>query len=179
MRIFGLFIFLSFGAMFLNKDVYKIHFTTIDGEDKALEEFRGKKIMIVILPTTQTADDLDFLRSVIKASENYGNKISVIGMPSFEDNYSEADSNKVAYYYRMAMGRTIIISKGMYTRKTSRGRQHSLFAWLTHADQNGHFDSDAAGPREKFFIDENGQLYGIVSAKGELNNNLMDRMVNH
>jgi hypothetical protein len=100
-------------------------------------------------------------------------------MPSFEDGYSEADSNKVAYYYRMVMGRTITISKGMYTRKTSRGKQHSLFAWLTHADQNGHFDSDATGAGEKFFINENGELYGIVSAKGELNNKLMDRMVNH
>lgn len=165
--------------MFFNKDVYKIHFTTIDGEDKLLNEFSGKKIMIVILPTTQTSDDMDFLRSVVKASENYRNKISVIGMPSFEDGYSEADSNKVAYYYRMQMGRTITVSKGMYTRKMSRDKQHSLFAWLTHANQNGHFDSDATGPGEKFFINENGELYGIVSAKAELSNALMDQMVNH
>ena len=178
MRIFGLLIFLSLGSMFLDKDVYNIHFTTIDREDKSLKEFSRKKIMIVILPTTQTVGDVDFLRSVVRASENYGNKISVIGVPSFEDGYLESDSNKVAYHYRMVMGRTITVSKGMYTRKTSRGRQHSLFAWLTHADQNGHFDFDATGPREKFFIDENGVLYGIVSAKREVNNDLMDRMVN-
>jgi len=116
MKIFGPFILLCIGSMVFNKDLYKIQFTTIDGEDKSLKEFSGKKIMIVILPTTQTADDFDFLRSVIKASENYANKISVIGMSSFEDGYSEADSNKVAYYYRMVMGRTITISKGMYTR---------------------------------------------------------------
>src|SRR5215831_15923983 len=104
----GKFVFLIiifFGPVFSNKDVYKIHFTTIDGEDTSLKEFIGKKIMIVILPTTQTSDDSVFLRSVVKASENYGNKISVVGMPSFDDGYTEADSNKVAYYYRMAMGR--------------------------------------------------------------------------
>jgi hypothetical protein len=36
--------------MFLNTDVYRIRFTTIDNEDKSMEEFSGKKIMIVILP---------------------------------------------------------------------------------------------------------------------------------
>jgi len=179
MRTVGLFILLGFASVISNKDVYKIHFITIDGEDKALQEFSGKKIMIVILPTTQTADDSAFLRSVVKASENYSNKISVIGMPSFDDGYNEADSNKVAYFYRMSMGRTITISKAMYTRKTSHGKQHSLFSWLTHADQNGHFDTDATGVGEKFFINENGELYGIISAKGQLNNQLMDQMVNN
>ena len=179
MRIFGLFIFLFFGSMFLNTDVYRIRFTTIDNEDKSMEEFSGKKIMIVILPVTRTPGDSVFLRSVVRASEAYGDKISVIGMPSFEDGYSEADSNDLAYYYRMAMGRTITISKAMYTRKTSRYKQHSLFSWLTHADQNGHFDNDATGSKEKFFINEKGELYGTVSAKGELDNKLMDRMVNN
>jgi hypothetical protein len=50
---------------------------------------------------------------------------------------------------------------------------------LTHADQNGHFDNDATGSREKFFINEKGELYGTVSANGELNNELMDRMINN
>jgi glutathione peroxidase-family protein len=181
MKIFGLFILLFFGSMFFDThvDIYSIHFTTIDNEDKSLEEFSGKKIMIVILPVTRTPGDSAFLRSLVRASETYGDKISVIGIPSFEDGYSEADSNNLAYYYRMTMGRTIIISKAMYTRKTSRDKQHSFFSWLTHAEQNGHFAYDAAGAREKFFINERGELYGIVSAKGELDNELMDRMVNN
>jgi len=178
MRLFRPFIFLSFFLMFLTNDFYKIHFVTIDGEDRSMEEFSGKKIMIVILPVTESADDVNFLKSVVKANEKYGHKISVVAMPSFEDGYSETDFNKVAYHYRMAMGRSITISQAMYTRKTSRAKQHPLFAWLTHANQNGHFDGDVTGAREKFFINENGELYAIVSGKGELNNQLMDRMVN-
>jgi hypothetical protein len=43
MRLFGLFIFLFFGSMSFNTNVYRIHFTTIDNEDKSLEEFSGKR----------------------------------------------------------------------------------------------------------------------------------------
>ena len=179
MKIIGLFIFLFFGSMFLGTDIYRIHFTTIDNEDRSMEEFSGKKIMIVILPVTRTLSDSVFLRSVVRASETYGDKISVIGMPSFEDGYGDADSNNLAYYYRMSMGRVITITKAMYTRKTSRDKQHSLFSWLTHANQNGHFDNDAIGSREKFFINEKGELYGTVSPKRELDNELMDRMINN
>jgi len=179
MKTFGFVISLVFGSMFFGTDLYNIHFSTIDNEDKSMDEFRGKKIMIVILPVTQTVDDSIFLRSIVNASENYGGKISIIGMPSFEDGYSIGDSDRVAYYYRMQMGRTITVVKGMYTKKTSGRNQHPLFAWLTHASQNDHFDSEATGVGEKFFINENGELYGIVSARRQIDNRLMDRMVNN
>ena len=179
MKTFGFVISLVFGSMVFGTDPYNIHFSTIDNEDRSLEELRGKKIMIVILPVTQTVDDSIFLRSIVKASENYGNKISIIGMPSFEDGFSIDDSDRVAYYYRMQMGRTITVVKGMYTQKSSGRNQHPLFAWLTHASQNDHFDNDASGVGEKFFINEKGELYGIVSARRQIDNDLMDRMVNN
>jgi glutathione peroxidase-family protein len=179
MRIFSLSIFVFLGSIFFSTDLYSIHFTTIDDEDRSMQEFNGKKIMIVILPVTQTTDDSLFLRSVVRASENYGDKISIIGVPSFEDGFNTEDSNNVAFYYRSVMGRVITLGKGMYTKKTSGENQHPLFSWLTHADQNDHFDEDASGVKEKFFINEKGELYGIVSADGELDNDLMDRMVNN
>jgi len=179
MKKFDFIISLVLAAMFFEKDVYTIHFRTIDDEERWMEEFRGKKIMIVILPVTQTARNTAFLRSIVKASENYGDKISIIGVPSFEEGYRIDASNEVAYYHRMTMGRAITIVKGMYTKKASGNRQHSLFFCLTHADQNGHFDGDATGIGEKFFINEKGELYGIVSAEREIDNDLMDHMVNN
>lgn len=179
MKMLDFIVSFVFASMFFETDLYTIHFSTIDNQDRSMEEFRGRKIMIVILPVTQTPVNTGFLRSIVKASQNYRDKISVIGIPSFEEGYSMSDSNTVAYYHRMEMGRTITIVKGAYTKKASGKRQHSLFSWLTHASQNGYFDGDATGVGEKFFINEKGELYGVVSAGRQIDNALMDQMVNN
>src|ERR1700741_4871966 len=99
MKIFGFIISLVCASTFFGGDIYSVHFRTIDNEDRSMEEFRGKKIMIIILPVTQTVRNSALLRSLVSASENYADKISLIGILSFEQGYNMVDSNRVAYYH--------------------------------------------------------------------------------
>ena len=46
MKKFDFIISLVLAAMFFEKDVYTIHFRTIDDEERWMEEFRGKKIKL-------------------------------------------------------------------------------------------------------------------------------------
>jgi hypothetical protein len=160
----------------LNNDFFSIHITTLDGFDKQMSEFQNKKILIVVLPVTKTADDSSFLRTVDSVSINYSDQLSVIGILSFEDGYNEADSTALRDYYNGIMGNHVIITKGMYTRKTS-AQQHELMFWLTHKEENVHFDSDVEGVRQKFFINEQGSLYGVASPMISLSNKLMQTMM--
>ena len=67
----------------------------------------------------------------------------------------------------------------MYTRKTSTGLQEPLFYWLTHPDENGHFEEETQGVGQKFFTNEEGILFGVVGPEKELSYLLIQRMLDN
>ena len=177
MRILVLKICLLLGGIAWYSSIYTIHITTIDGQDRSMEDFRGKKILIVVIPVTKTANDSAFLRTIDTVSKNYAQQISVIGVPSLEDGYDTTDLSGLQTYYHSVLGNQVTLTKGMYTRKMAGGKQDELFSWLTHKEKNIHFDDDVKGAGQKFFVSEQGELYGVSEPEGRLSTKLMDRMV--
>lgn len=167
---------LLIGAVFLINDLYSIHITTMAGTNKPLSDFEGKKILVVVLPVTKTADDSVFLRKIDSVSIAYASELSVIGAPSFEDGYELSNFEDLQTYYQSLLGSQVILAQGMYTRKAS-SQQHALFSWLTHKEENVHFDSDVQGARHKFFISEQGKLYGVLSPETPLTTRVMEKMM--
>jgi len=157
-------------------EIYSIHITTINGDDRALEDFRGKKILVVIVPVTKTADDSIFLRTIYNISTTYAETLSVIAVPSFEDGYDTANTEDLKIYYNSLLGSNVTVTAGMNTRRVTPN-QHPLFSWLTHKEENIHFDSDTEGVEESFFINEQGELYGTVSPNVGLTDRLLQRMM--
>jgi len=172
---FGLSLLLT--SFYLSGDIYSIHITTINGADKSMEDFRGKKILIVVLPVTKTSADSMFLGAIDSISRNYSQNLSIIGVPSFEGGYKISDLDDLRSFYAGLMGTGVTITEGVYTGKGSGERQHKLFTWLTHKEKNVHFDLDIEGPGQKFFINERGELYGVVSPQVKLTSRVMLRMM--
>ena len=164
-------------GLILFNDIYSIHITTINGDDKSLEEFRGKKILVVVVPVTKTPDDSVYPRSIDSISTTYSENLSVIAVPSFEDGYDSANLEDLRSYYEGLIGNQVTLTEGMYTRKTTQGLQHELFSWLTHKEENIHFDLDVEGPGQGFFVNEEGELYGVVSPEVGFTEKLMQRMM--
>jgi glutathione peroxidase len=177
MQLFVLKIGLFLGGALWYSSIYTIHITTINGQDKSMEDFRGKKILVVVLPVTRTATDSAFLKTIDSVSRNYSQKLSVIGVLSFEDGFQTSDLNSLQIYYHSLLGNQVILTQGMYTRKESGKKQHELFFWLTHSGENTHFDIDVSGIGQKFFVNEQGELYGVAAPEGKLSNNVMQRMI--
>lgn len=169
--------YLLLGALAWYSSIYTIHITTIDGQDKSMQDFQGKKILIVVVPVTKTSHDSAFLRTIDTISKVYAQGIAVIGVPSFEDGYTSDDLNNLNTYYHSILGNQVTLTKGMYTRKGSGNRQHELFSWLTHTENNSHFDYDVSGVGQKFFISEQGELYGVSEPEGRLSSRLMEQIV--
>lgn len=150
----------------------------LNGEDKPLSAYIGKKIMIVTIPVTMTEQDSLFIKSLSDLSTAYENQVAVIAVPSYEDGYQDNLLNQLTQWYNHIADTNLVITRGMYIRKASGEMQYELFSWLTHKEQNEHFDEDAAGSGEKFFINEQGILFGRAGPETGITETFLNKMLN-
>ena len=159
------------------ESIYSFSITSIEGNNKPLSAYQNKKILIITLPTQQTVSNDSLLRSLDSLRNANSSSLVIIGVPSYEDGYTANLKNQLKQWYRTILGTGIIITEGLRTRKTSGPQQHALFKWLTDKDRNGHFDQDVAGPRYKFLVRANGELFGVLGPQNKIGGAAMIRML--
>lgn len=152
----------------LSQNIYSYSVPKIEGGTYPLTASQNKKLLIITLPTQQTASNDSLLNSLDSLQTANAASLHVIAVPSYEDGYTPAIKNSLKTWYRSKLNNTIVIADGLYTRQTSGSQQHPLFLWLTDKNKNGHFDNDVTGPRMKFFVWTDGNLDGVLSAQTKL-----------
>lgn len=158
------------------QDFYAITLNSIDGKKIDLNSYKGMKVLIVVIPLNDSsAAAIDELASF---KQNLGKKIAIIGIPSIEDGYRKADDNKLNKLYKQDRNIDIVIAEGIKVKKSSGTDQSQLFKWLTNHTRNGHFNDDAQGVGHKFFINEKGKLYAVLSPRMPLSGRAMGKIVN-
>lgn len=170
LNFISLFLLLSFRPI---DGIYDITIKTIDGNKIELSQYKGKKLLFMLLPlsvqdTTVSIQDIALLQT------KYQSSLVVIGIPSEEAGYKKQDADKLKKMC-MEASANIIIAEGMKVKKGAG--QSSLFQWLTNKDMNRHFDQDVVGVGSKFFVDEGGELYAVMGPNSALTNSLTDRIV--
>jgi glutathione peroxidase len=160
-----------------SQSIYTYSVTSIEGTSKPLNAYTGKKLLIITLPTQQNASGDSLLRSLDSIRAAYTSTVQIIAVPAYEDGYTPAIKNQLKQWYRSILGMGIIVTEGMYTRKTSGSQQHYLFKWLTDKTKNGHFDQDVAGPRHKFMIWTDGELTAAMVARTRLNSPTINELL--
>jgi len=156
-RIFGI----AYLSIFLTS-IYDYEIPKIEGGNQQLSGYSGKKIMIIALPITQTAYTDSMLYSLDTLSMAHISDLNVIGVPSFEDGYTSSLKQSLLQWYRSKLGTQVIITDGLYTRKSSGSQQHPLFKWLTTESLNESLDSEVSGPGFMFFVSRTGELNGVL-----------------
>lgn len=144
------------------ESIYKYSIEKIEGGNRPLQTYQGKKILIITLPIERSPSADSLLYSLDTLGAAHAATISIVAVPSFENGYTQSKKNQLRQWYRSIMGNHILITEGLYTSKTSHGQQHPLFKWLTTVTLNESFDIDVSEPGFKFFIKENGELYGLL-----------------
>ena len=153
--------------------IYDITLKDINGNSIALSQFKGKKLLFIVLPvsdqdTTVSAGDIARLQT------KYQGSLVIIGIPSEEGGYKIQDAAKLKRIYR-DVSPSIIIAQCMKVKKGEG--QSTLFQWLTNKDMNRHFNQDAEEAGNKFFLDEGGDLYAVLGSRISLTNPLLDRVI--
>ena len=161
-------------SSYCQQSFYGLTVTTINGKQHTMKEYQGKKIWIVILPATQSASDKAYLSRIDSVGMVHKEQFTTIVVPSFEDGYSTDASNTLAQWYQASLDTNIIISQPLYTHSSSASQQNSLFNWLTHSQQNTHFDFEINGPGAMFFINEQGVLYSVFGSEAKWSNKVLN-----
>lgn len=156
--------------------IHEFSINTISGDSQSLRNYEGKKIMIVILPATQSSDDSAYLNRLDSLSKSTHDILKIVCIPSYEDGFSAENSSILYDWYQSSLDSNILIAQAMYTHRTTL-EQDKLFNWLTYAELNGHFDEDVLGSGQMYFINETGDLYGVFNPESKWSNKLINRML--
>ena len=82
---------------------------------------------------------------------------------SVEDGYSSSNKEAIKNLYQ-SRDINIILTAGMYTKKSAGANQSALLKWLTSKEENYRFTLDAQGIGQKFFINSEGRLVATLPA---------------
>ncbi|MDZ4794953.1 MAG: hypothetical protein SGI83_11795 [Bacteroidota bacterium] len=152
--------------------------TKIEGGSQSLSAYQGKNILIITLPLVQNAASDSMLYSLDTLGAAHIATLKIIAVPSYEDGYTIAQKTQLQQWYRSKLGIHILVTEGMYTRRTSGAQQHPLFNWLTDEELNDGFDIDVAGPGYKYFGNETGQLYGVLRPHSKISGASVQKTLN-
>lgn len=175
--IFTVILFCAVGLLAKSQSVYDFSIVLTDSTTHTLQEFSGRKILIAILPITQTGDDTLFLRRIDSIAKAHLTDAKIIGICSYEDGYNDSLSLSVQFFYQSILDTSILITKGLYTHNSSDTLQNKLFSWLTHVSGNTHFDIDVKGSGQQFIIDESGNLCAVISPESKFSNVIINKLI--
>jgi glutathione peroxidase len=173
---------LIFSSFFLTgavcvESIYTNSVITIEGTNKPLTNYRGKKILVITLPIQQNSSNDSLLHSLDSLRSAYSGSLIIIAVPSYEDGYTATIKASLKQWYRSILSIDVIVTEGMYTRKSSGSQQHPLFKWLTDKTKNNHFDKDIGGPRNKFIVWTDGELIGVLGAQTKLGGSTVNELL--
>lgn len=135
------------------KTVHDFSFTSIEGKEVKMSQFKGKKILIV--NTASKCGYTPQYKELEELHKKYGSRLVVIGFPANNFGQQEPGSNaEIAEFCEKNYGVTFLLA----VKVDVKGENiHPLFKFLIEQD-NPDFTGDINWNFEKFLIDENGKL---------------------
>lgn len=133
--------------------IYDFNFTTIDGKEVDMSDFKGKTILIV-----NTASKCGFTKQYADLQalhEEYGSNLVIIGFPSDNFGGQELDSNtEIQDFCEKNYGVTFLLAE----KVDVKGKDiHPIFKYLTE-QENPDFTGDINWNFEKFLLNKEGKL---------------------
>ena len=151
LALFSLLINLS--IMNAQQSVHEFTITSIDGVEKDLSDFKGKKLLFV-----NTASQCGFTPQYMELQsvhEKYGEDLIIIGFPANNFGGQEPGSNnQIKSFCQKNYGVTFLMSEKVSVKGNNI---YPLFEWLNQ-QENQSFKGDIMWNFEKYLIDESGKL---------------------
>ncbi len=135
------------------QSVHEFTITSIDGVEKDLSDFKGKKLLFV-----NTASQCGFTPQYMELQsvhEKYGEDLIIIGFPANNFGGQEPGSNnQIKSFCQKNYGVTFLMSEKVSVKGNNI---YPLFEWLNQ-QENQSFKGDIMWNFEKYLIDESGKL---------------------
>lgn len=143
----------------MGNSVYDYKLTTIRGEALDLQQFIGKKILLV-----NTASECGFTpqyKQLQELYENFKDRLVVVGLPCDDFGGQEPGSERqIEEFCEVNFGVTFPLTAKV---RVLGAEAHPLYRFLTSKELNGYKDTEVKWNFQKYLIDENGRLMKVFS----------------
>ncbi|MDQ3018185.1 MAG: glutathione peroxidase [Bacteroidota bacterium] len=139
--------------------IHNISIEGINGNELRLDQFRGKKLLIVnVASACYYTPQYGLLEELY---QHYGDQIRILGCPSNDFGQQEPDSEEqIAAFCQSMFQVTFPLSKKINIRSSP---VHPLDKWLTTKDQNEVSDNEVEWNFQKYAISPTGELQFVFS----------------
>ncbi len=146
----------------VKQNFYSFSVKTIDGKTISLSQFKGKKVLVVNVASK--CGNTPQYAQLEELYQKYGpDKFVVIGVPA--NNFGAQEPGSDAEIKQFCEG-TYHVTFPMMSKISVKGDDMApLYQWLTEKSQNNYLDAPVQWNFQKFLIDENGDLVGVVPPK--------------
>jgi len=144
----------------LSSTIFDYKMKNIYGDVVTLEQYRGKKILIVNVASrcgyTSQYKDLQ------KLQDRYKDRLQVIAFPCNDFGFQEpGNSEQIAEFCEVNYNIKFPIMEKINIR---RSPSHPLYEWLSNSELNGWNDSKPKWNFYKYLIDEKGKLINFFNS---------------
>ena len=156
----GLMIITTMATSQTLKSFYDFKTTTIDGQPFDLASLKGKKVLVV--NTASKCGNTPQYEQLEALYKKYGGeKFTIIGFPANNFLSQEPGSNE---QIREFCTKNYGVTFPMMSKISVKGKdQDPIYKWLTSKEENGQMDAPVKWNFQKFLIDENGHIAGVVA----------------
>jgi glutathione peroxidase len=150
---------ISLGCMAQKKNFFDFKTTSLDGKPYDLAQLKGKKVLVV--NTASKCGHTPQYKDLEDLYKQYGgDKFVIIGFPSNDFLKQEPGTNaEISEFCTKNYGVTF----PMMSKISVKGKKMDpIYKWLTSKKENGVMDAKVTWNFQKFMIDENGNLVGMV-----------------
>lgn len=141
------------------KSFHDFTMTDIDGKEVKMSEFKGKKVLVVNVASK--CGNTPQYEGLERLYQKYGNEeFVVIGFPANNFMGQEPGSNEDIKEFCTS---AYHVTFPMMGKISVKGKDKDpIYQWLTQKEKNGVMDAEVTWNFQKFMINENGQLVGVV-----------------
>jgi len=141
----------------LATSIYDLNIQSLDGKSISLSDYKGKKMIFEVSSPNNLQDSkISFFDSLQKANPN--TVVFIIPMQDF-------NTGSIAYQVgqiKKTVSPLVILTSGVYAKKTQGISQNVVLKWLTNASENSHFDADVNTDEQIYIVNESGELYAVL-----------------
>lgn len=160
LKKFILVLFLAPIVLFAQTSLYDFTVKDIDGNDFAMSQFKGKKVMIVNVASK--CGNTPQYAQLEELYEKYGNdNFVIIGFPANNFMKQEPGTNEeIKEFCTLEYGVTF----PMMSKISVKGDDMAeIYRWLTDEEKNGVVSSKVKWNFQKYLINEKGQLEYVIN----------------
>ena len=142
--------------------IYNLQFQDIDGVSQSMNQYQGKKVLIVNIATG--SNKVGQLAALQQLHQQYADSVTIIGFPSNSFGNEPRSNSEIKQFCQSQYDVTFRLAS---KNEIAGGTVQAIYHWLTTQSENGVTGQAIGADFQKFLIDREGNLVGVFSSKVE------------